>query len=54
LDKEIKHNEASTKMVIGFMRKEQEEKAERVEKEEASKKKEPSHSKNEATKDMVS
>jgi type IV secretory pathway component VirB8 len=53
LDKEIKHNEALAKRVIGFMRKEREEMAKQDEKEEASKKKEVSCSKNEATKDMV-
>jgi hypothetical protein len=53
LDKEIKHNKALAKRVVGFMRKEREEKAEPTEKEEASKK-ENSCSKNEATKDMVS
>jgi hypothetical protein len=39
LDKEIKHNEALTKMVIGFMRKEQEEMVESAEKKEASRSK---------------
>jgi type IV secretory pathway component VirB8 len=53
LDKEIKHNEALAKRVIGFMRKEREEMAKQDEKEEASKKKEVSCSKNEVTKDMV-
>jgi hypothetical protein len=48
LEKEIKHNEALAKRLIDFIRKEQEEKAERTEKEEASR------LKNEATKDMVS
>jgi hypothetical protein len=49
LEKEIKHNEALAKRLIDFIRKEQEEKAERTEKEE-----EASRLKNEATKDMVS
>jgi hypothetical protein len=54
MDKEIKYNEALTKRVACFVRKEPDEKVERGEKEEASRKKEASCSKNEATKDMVS
>jgi hypothetical protein len=48
LNNKIKHNKALAKRVIGLMRKEREEKAEWARKEEAS------HSKKEATKDMVS
>jgi hypothetical protein len=48
VDKKIKHNKALAKKVIGFMRKEPEEKAEWAEKDEASR------LKNEATKDIVS